>query len=81
MKKLMYVSLCLFASAFVFGAECSKYGRAYASTAEQGVPYLLENKSAQYVISYRYKFPTPTRAPEVTLGMVRPLPSTGFSSR
>ena len=80
MKKLLYVSLCLLASS-VFGAECSKYNRAYVSAAEHGVPYLLRNKSAHYVVSYRYQHPSPSRPPQVVLGMVRPLPRTGFGPR
>ncbi len=81
MKKMLYVSLCLLASSLVFGAECSKYNRAYVSAAEHGVPYLLRNKSAQYVVSYRYQHPSPSRPSQVVLGMVRPLPRTGFGPR
>ena len=80
MKKLLYALLCL-AAVSVSGAECRKHNHAYVAATERGEPYLLKNSFTGYVVTFRYTNPSPTREPQVLLGMPAPVNKTGFSRR
>lgn len=78
MKQLLCLAAAVAAAALP-AAECRKHTNAYVAATERGEPFLLQNRLTNYVITYRYTNPNPTRAGQVLLGMPAPVNRTGFS--
>ena len=78
MKK-SFLFLILAFGTLLGAAECRKHFQPFVGATEKGEPFFFENKTNNYVITFRYTNPLPTAPPFVLAGMPAPVNLNGFS--